>query len=1368
MKKMLNFLFIIFLLIGVFDNSAKVLAVPVEEPIEFERLSTKKLNSYCPESGRPDLVSICGRVVQATAQPEILSDGSTAPSVSRVPLKGVSVYLYECDNTSRTCKLDGLLGHPFSSTSTNEDGVFHLVGRKLENTWEYEYTNQYTNDVYDLYWPQEVLITNQSKKRYLVFKCGDYFQGIHIIPSYLDLTEIIHEVSCPKEYLPANTEEFTYVPPLVQFDFIGGVKLAAQMGIDDPDDYYPLQRAEVFDEEERAGNEYNPNENYEGLESTVQTHYERYAYQKNFSVPVILDGGDPRFTAPDYGSGKRQAIATAIGGSIISRLADLFNIDILKGKVPIQGAWWGPDCEEKYAGEPGDWTRFCNITEEQLYSSAEEFNTQTLLPSLPPTQSILYYKPLEIRNEISAYYQDHDDLAKYLGTMFSNCVGDVYKRKWETTPEDEDKPTYPDCESLKQCNTAVYSETNPETDVNINSLTANGLAQNFMAPGSLRELEEQMDPEIPVCLIDGEENPVLLSEIQRPGQLACEDGMRLCDGAAYWNSYYLTNLGNNNNALKLGYSGENLEDSYKREATASGEPTDDGSDLNKEVFQKDGEGKGNPRVGAQGDVSSSGDVEGNNSGGAVFEIASGTEVSSTETLVNFLDQPFENDDDKKEIFDGTPYYISTRPVAWGQFSKTNEYPEKIITSESQDSEYLDNHAFSKEMECESCGEEHYPEDIFLENNVITKGKEGSGSRTPFEGITVTSAADDRIKNLETGKWPDRVDSAISVSTGHSYIDWRMVKMKGSPPSLGDSIIDFFNKLFNNFFRNEKTEDKTFIDREPNALTEAKNNGEFEINDELISYNFKVNESNFTDLFPCNAACDLTTDWHCWPEPDTEEERKAVNECYPWQPTDYCGTKPNTCGEISRTCRVDTCEKGTITVTYICDGQETAIDSATQDTPNGNCSESVLTRCAVEQYTNGDKRDLSAPSCKGKVSGQYTDIRPYDYCTVSVAGPNICDGDILLDAEVAVHSQIVDEQDKNSPRSFNADEVPESGLNLYKAFREPFSIDISPVPAAWVSVSSSLSETEPDVSIRKDIPGIGSGASFLTRARFGEPHKIKSSNLLEPLYIHCANEELGTEGTWNNKSDCEFAILPDPEILTTEYLENELYKEIDEGNTQCLLNENIDSCEALFLGESESGEPLKFSKTFKLILNLAGSKFKLKPAAILAYMHKLGADKEYSYYWSEEGEEDLKKATLPWWGAFPFCDDLEPVKQPPYDWKLSWFSEKLKDVVKGADSPTAELERMFKRQDTASRCNFIDSTFTLAAAISKRLVVNNGTEDVHLECSQQAWDGLMTDSMKIQYYQLQINPDEEELKGQLKTINIFGSDTKYQEIWNACK
>jgi len=1403
MKKFLK-LFLIGFFIFVAYRCIPIVAAdepPAEEgPEEFERLSNKKLNKYCPESGNPNLVSICGRVTQALASPMVLSDGSTAPSVSQVPVEGVSVYLYECDNTSRTCKRDGLLVHPFSSTSTNKDGLFHLVGRKLENPWVQKYLDQYREDTNI---EDDVTVTNQSKKRYLVFKCGDYFQGIHIIPSYFNLTEIIHEVNCPKEYLPSGADTFEYMEPFPQFDFIGGVKLAAQMGVDPEDEYYPLQTGSHVDKDGDG--------TFDGIETTIQAHYDRYANQTNQSVPIILEGADPRFTKNP--SAKFDAIRAS---NFWTNLIDK-GVDIL---VPTLGAWYSEDCviqyenyQRKHALTP-DWTPYCHFSEDDLYTDAKYY-TQTLLPALPPKQSILYYRPLEIRNEISGYYQDNDDLAKFSGMMFANPVGGVYKREWEKTPTDADKPTYPDCELYKAANNTLGSG-----DGSLNTLTANGVAQGFMTPGSIDNLYYEADPNTPICLIKGQEKPVLLKEIQRPGQIICDEGMRLCDGGAYWNNYFLTNLGTSNSTMQFGLAGENKEDSYSRKTTADGEVSKDGKDINSVPFAQQGEGGGEPEkevtggrkvearlttAGGQGAVPNSGDVYGNNSGKAVTSVAgipSGTEVvSSTENLTNIFGQPYADKQNLKEISDGIPYYISTRPVALGQFSKTNEYPNAIITSGSQDTGvdldgdgtidkdgYLDPYAFNNEMKCESCGDEHYPEDIFDADIInIRGGSKWGGSRTPFEGITLTTAAENRTKDLASGpRWSDRLDSAISVSTGHSYIDWGMVKVKGRPKN---TLIGFLLTAFERLFKSsDRKENKTFADRNPTSLGDTETNNEFKNRDELVAYGFKVNEGNFTTLFPMPTDSCGSEVWDagCW-------GNDGGTGCYPWHslpPGESCDTAKEE-GIYSRTCRLDTCKSGKITWTFDCTldsegnfNEPSNVVTKLEDVYGNNyrCTAYTRDQCmkSQKQTVNGEIPPNS-PTCDRV--GVNTEEYEYDYCLVARAGPNECDGNVQIDSEVQVYSQTIYDQDQiNSPKSYNVDAVADAGLNLYNAFRDPYSENLTVLPAAWVSVSSSLSETEPDVSLRKDFPGIGSGANFLARAQFGQPNSFDMSSELAPMYIHCENDVLKTTGNWDDGKGCKFANLPDPEILKIEDLKNELESTLEEKNTNgeptCLLNEDLSECERLVLGTTDSGARLKFSDAFKLILNLAGNKFDVEPAAILVYMHKLGVDKKYAHYWSEEGEEDLKKASLPWYGGFPFCDDLEPVKQAPYDWKLTWFSEMLKQsgVPLGTtDSPKGVLKDLFGRQDTTSRCNFIDSTFTLAGSLARMLYYISGSDRIDVKCSDQNLvvndiTTPMNKAMKIQYYQLQYNPEKETLKGELDDINIFKDEKEleYKPIWDACK
>jgi len=92
----------------------------------------------------------------------------------------------------------------------------------MDNNWDIVYRNAETGE------PDTLPAVTQSKKRYLIFKCGDIFEGIHVIPSYANLTNVIHEVACTN----VGEEGFEYIAPSMELDFVQEGKLANQMGID--------------------------------------------------------------------------------------------------------------------------------------------------------------------------------------------------------------------------------------------------------------------------------------------------------------------------------------------------------------------------------------------------------------------------------------------------------------------------------------------------------------------------------------------------------------------------------------------------------------------------------------------------------------------------------------------------------------------------------------------------------------------------------------------------------------------------------------------------------------------------------------------------------------------------------------------------------------------------------------------------------------------------------------------------------------------------------------------------------------------------------------------------------------------------------
>jgi hypothetical protein len=171
----------------------------------------------CPVAPDPSLDSICGVVKSAKPTPVVKAGVVTYEAPKGV--EGVSVYIYECDNQSPSCKKNGDLTHPFTSTSTNKDGMFYLWSRKLDN---------YAENPTDPAAPQ---VNIMSKKRYLVFSCGKTLAGMQEIPSFLDLTYVVQEVNCsPMQAYAIPGNQMSVIPN----ETAGlNVSLASQMGTDD-------------------------------------------------------------------------------------------------------------------------------------------------------------------------------------------------------------------------------------------------------------------------------------------------------------------------------------------------------------------------------------------------------------------------------------------------------------------------------------------------------------------------------------------------------------------------------------------------------------------------------------------------------------------------------------------------------------------------------------------------------------------------------------------------------------------------------------------------------------------------------------------------------------------------------------------------------------------------------------------------------------------------------------------------------------------------------------------------------------------------------------------------------------------------------
>jgi hypothetical protein len=539
--------------------------------------------SNCPVAPSPGLSSICGSVVSAIPENKTMSDGT----VAKVPGKGVpgvSVYLYECDNRFPSCKKNGNIVNPFASTSTNIDGRFHLVMRKLDNS----VTLQAVKEI-----PDAVV---QSKRRYLVFMCGKEFAGVQVIPSYMDLTNIVHEVKCP---LPSS-----YKAPPEKFT-IPSLKLANQTGYGDPLLDYDTTE---------SGTPIKP-----GLGTgyvahlTTQVYWDKDKPLQNMNLNIKLEEADPRFLKHTGDDGIDDANSFKGGGIKVAKSDE------------INGAWWSLDCLKKY-GDAGDpMVQFCmgyvppvgNITlsktlrdygyikigdyifyskdgltpepfspamtytgfidyfnnnrvpviegrlvdgyEKKLYEDPE-FLVQNKLPNIPPKNAILFYKELPARQDITAFVQDPTSVASFNSTQYANSLGDVFLRKDFTKL----LSMYPACSTLKVTNDKIGGTSG------INSYTTGGPGSYLSSLYYLKkEYDENVNKKAPVCKFnpkDAKENPVTIGDVQPPWDL---DSSKYKLDNSYWRNEFLVAYGQNNTTAKYNLSYDSRNDSYPTAVNSS-------------------------------------------------------------------------------------------------------------------------------------------------------------------------------------------------------------------------------------------------------------------------------------------------------------------------------------------------------------------------------------------------------------------------------------------------------------------------------------------------------------------------------------------------------------------------------------------------------------------------------------------------------------------------------------------------------------------------------------------------------------------------------------------------------------------------------
>lgn len=1403
MKKNFKLLLAITITFSALSFSQKTLA---EEFIE---------GTYCPVSPDPGLSSICGTVLSSLPEDKTLSDGT----VIKEPGKGVEgalVYLYECNNAQPSCKDNGDIIHPFASTQTNEDGRFHVLTRKLDNPVTLQATQTITVNGASV----------QSKRRYLIFLCADKYLGIQVIPSYMDLTNILQEVSCPGATV--------YKTPPNKFQ-IPTPRLANQTG-------YGNEKEELLEELNYPGGLKPGNEDYVP-HLTAQVYWDKFQPNQSMNLEIKLKRADPRFLEPSESDGIAKINDAAPGNDI---------------ELNESGAWWSLDCFEKYK-EDSYMLKFCmgnkiatgtnaegamtsykisNNREEQIKEYErrlyEEFDflRQQKLPNIPPYDDILFYKEFPARQDITDFKQDITSVASFNATQFSNCIGDVFLRR-----EKEDSPSlFPNCEIFKMCNEVVNNENY------LNRYTQGGPASGLSNIFNIMEqYNNNLDLRTPLCKRDPtniDENPVRVGDVQPPW-VTGSGGYTL--DSSYWNNEFVYYYANNETG-KYGFrfNCQAGECSYPEGISTES--------VNKYPFTLLTEsGLGGQWAYNAGESNMAiNDAKTPNNGIYTAAIMSGTYTPN-----NWISSPYKNATTERGIVTGKANVNvgSGRTVNLNKWSEVNTpyFLEIVDIDAAADATHYRN-------DMEPAPENHYPFPDFgvwgtiavalqtfinlggaatlqqttyfatltgreiIGNNVYDANNGGWVStygdfvknnnssiiiasnapedkpddrkmRPPVSAIRMTSAAIRRHfalgKDETTAKEyaaHDIYDSMLSTLYGEGNLDFgeQHIQEKMSQVigyfKLGlikDSILSFFGVKtgLNN---------KSFLDR----LNEDNLGSPGSV--DSLKTEFPLSESTFLEEFPLptpmmvpgtdnnkviNLEKNIIGAWLF--QEDWGGKNARAKDCYPWTERGLgteqrCGTfNEETPSLVSRTCRVDECWRTTTEAVCTCNRRDVGdrldyfVTCPSSEGPRVNlatesnkCDEKnaydlELRRIVAEKQTTCRFRedidlaglpvvkstdrlkaemDCVKEAYQGEIKGKYREMEENNggkYCgpkyfynepdwvtkaetvgdvnapwgtpqgIVSIAGPFLCAGIIDRMGELKVESEVLNDVQKAAP----LDPVKVADNQLTQSFQAPSCDKIIYNPAAFISADTSIRNVfEINIARNKDTTGLG-GYGALTRKAFSIPKKDDSE--LNPTYYHCIGNVLGGSGAWT----CPIRETPNPEEVN-------IY-DLQASDKSCNLNPSVECDELVFgidyQGEGERMEPrcqtytpksfdssyYNFSEEFVSIVNGAANRFNVPASVLLAYMQGVGNLQKYNYYWSKFGGHDLYNASSFWYGGMDGCDDMNTAAQGPYDWILVWFHFALQMT----EARDALNEISSGRGETASRCNFLDATYTAAANLS---------------------------------------------------------------------
>jgi hypothetical protein len=688
--------------------------------------------------------------------------------------------------------------------------------------------------------------------------------------------------------------------------------------------------------------------------------------------------------------------------------------------------------------------------------------------------------------------------------------------------------------------------------------------------------------------------------------------------------------------------------------------------------------------------------------------------------------------------------LGAKTMKIGEYSKVNPEPEKIVLTPDNDRTIISNTLFSGNLD-------HHPA---VDNGLDLIGSLANlfnGTRTPTSAIYLTNPAITRIGELKAmgndAKAYDIYDSFLSTQYGKGVLNLGDVGWTG--------YISFSNIWLNALLGGNS---KSFLDRInaqatlPLASAEPRND---------LQTKFTLAEENFTGAFPLPEYPNLLrANWGafnaCYPWTEL------------WNDGEKCDTdKSESLDGISRTCRVFLCNKPTIdctctrTVTHaIVEGvpsvtvdyeKDCGLASNPSNSPD-DCSPADRRICAqnqvtctgtpcLEEYntpsppqhvadTSRDLATCDAGRFSGPIpggTGVNVTVAPFEIsldgapsCVVSVAGPYECGGELMKDSELITKTAALPDNPRTMVSPQNVDSLAIANNELRKSWQEPFGAKLTYAPAAFESGMSSITDTAlaNDISKRKGTIGPGGDTQngAITRSTFAAPLLTK-----EPIYnkinLHCdIDDQTGTASLVSNLQNasqigsfmpgnwaCIVNDPPNPEVVDLdEYLKTYTLQ------PACNLNPS-DACRdaffSLVVSDPQQRANIKFSTTFVNILNVIATRVNMPASVLLSIISGEGTSSKYGYYFTLEGEQELKDASLPWYGSFPGCDEMNAAAIGPYSLIRVWFNAALEANLNGItdQGDTGKVKDLLDelalgRRKTASRCNFLDSSFVAAAML----------------------------------------------------------------------